>query len=366
MKQFKQLMSVLAVSALTLAGCSSEESPQTQQAGKAPVQQTIEAQIMTVTLGSVPLTAVVPGTVVSDQKAQISSRLMGYIKDLNVKVGQEVKRGDLLFSIDSTDVKSQINQANSAYQQAIAALEDAKLDYDRFNKLFKEDSVSKQQLDKIKLQYSVAQENLSAAKSGLDQAKAQLNYANVRAPFNGVIVEKMAEAGGLASPGQPIVVIENLQSVSVQTEVSEDLFAVLRGGDEATVIIDSQPAPLTGTIYTLVSAANPKTRTHTVKLSLPAINNVNSGTFARVSFKRGERQTIMVPQSAIVVRAGIEGVFVVRDNKAYFTMVRTGMKMNGNVEVQAGLDLGEHIVVDNNQSLLNGDAVVAKAAVQGA
>jgi RND family efflux transporter MFP subunit len=371
MKQFtkKHLMSVLAISAMTavMAGCSSENGQDAEQAAKVQTQQTIEAAVMTVQLGSVPLKAVVPGAVVSDQKAQISSRLIGYIKDLNVKVGQEVKRGDLLFSIDSTDIKSQINQANSAYQQAVAALEDAKLDYDRFNKLFKEDSVSKQQLDKIKLQYSVAQENLSAAKSGLDQAKSQLNYANVRAPFDGIIVEKMAEAGALASPGQPIVVIENLQSVSVQTEVAEDLFAVLRAGDEATVVIDSQPAPLKGTIYTLVSAANPKTRTHTVKLSLPAISNVNSGTFARVSFKRGERQTVLVPQSAVITRAGIEGVFVLRDNKAYFTMVRTGMKMDGMIEIQAGLDLGEHIVVDNNQSLLNGDAVVAKAAAgQGA
>lgn len=355
----KQLTKVLALSVLAaamgLSGCSQEEE---QAEAKAASQQTIQASIETVQLGTVPMMAVVPGAVVSDQKAQISSRLIGYIKDLNVKVGQKVKRGELLFRIDSTDVQSQINQANAGYQQAVAALEDAKLDYDRFTKLFKEDSVSKQQYDKIRLQYSVAQENLVAAKSGLDQAKSQLSYADVRAPFDGVIVEKLAEAGGLASPGQPIVVIENLQSISVQTEVAGELFAVLRTGDTAVVLVDGQPEAMDGTIYTLVSAANPKTRTHTVKLSLPAsASNINSGTFARVSFKRGERQTIMVPSTAVVMRAGIPGVFVVKEGKAYFAMVRPGMSMNGQTEIQAGLDLGERIVVDNNLSLLNGDMV---------
>ncbi|MEA3405702.1 MAG: efflux RND transporter periplasmic adaptor subunit [Pseudomonadota bacterium] len=355
MKQlYKVLTLTVLASAIGLAGCTQEDD----HSIKTDSQQIIEAKIDTVQLGTVPMMAVVPGAVVSDQKAQISSRLIGYIKDLNVKVGQKVKQGDVLFSIDSTDVKSQISQAQAGYQQALAALEDAKLDNDRFTKLFKEDSVSKQQFDKIKLQYSVAQENLAAAKSGLDQAKSQLSYANVRAPFNGVIVEKLADQGALASPGQPIVVIENLQSISVQTEVAGELFAVLRAGDEAGVLIDGQAESLQGTIYTLVSAANPKTRTHTVKLSLPAvISNVNSGTFARVSFKRGERQTIMVPSSAIVVRAGIPGVFVVSEGKAYFSMVRPGMSMNGQTEVQAGLNLGERIVVDNNQSLLNGDIV---------
>ncbi|BCN93980.1 acriflavin resistance protein [Thiomicrorhabdus immobilis] len=354
MKQISKVigMSLLAVT-FGLTGCGGQESEEVAQKSA----KTIKADVVTVTLGTIPLTSVVPGAVVPDQKAQIASRLMGYIKNLDVQVGQEVKRGDLLFSIDSGDIKSQISQANSAYQQALAALTDANLDYNRFTKLYKEDSVSKQQYDKIKLQYSVAQENLASAKSALDQAKSQLNYANVKAPFDGVIVQKMAVAGSLAAPGNPIVVMENLKSLSVQTQVSADLYAVLRNGDSAQVLIDGIKKPFVGTIYTLVSAADPKTRTHTVKLSLPNVNDVNSGTFARVSFKRGERQTMMLPASAIVNRAGIEGVFVVENGRAFFHMVRTGAVMDGMVEVQSGLALGEQIVINNNQEMLNGDIV---------
>lgn len=353
----KALLSLFAMGflMLSLSACNQEEAA--KPANKALVVQTIQAKVQTVELGNVPLTAVVPGAVVPDQKAKIASRLMGYIKDLDVKVGQKVQRGDLLFSIDSSDVTSGINQAKSGYAQAKAALMDAKLDYDRFEKLYKDASVSKQQFDKISLQYKVAQENLVAAQSGLNQAEAQLKYVNVRAPFDGVIVEKMAVAGDLAAPGNPIVVIENLKSLSVQTQVAEDLFAVLRPEDEVDVVIDGQKELLKGTIYTLVSAADPKTRTHTVKLSLPAINNVNSGTFARVNFHRGVRQTMMVPTSAVVVRSGIQGVFVVEDQKASFHMVRLGETIDDKIEIQSGLSLGDVIVVDNNVSMLNGDIV---------
>ncbi len=348
----KMLTASLLVTVFGLAGCSQEA-----EQAEVSATQVVKANVQTVELGEVALMAVVPGAIVPEQKAQISSRLIGYIKGLEVKVGQTVKRGQLLFSIDSADIKSQIVQANAGYHQAVAGLNDATLDYDRFTQLYKEKSVSKQRYDKIRLQYSIAQQSVAAAKSALNQAKEQLNYANVKAPFAGVIVDKMAVAGDLASPGKPIVVIENTASLIVQTEVAGDLFAVLKMGDEATVLVEGQSGPLVGTVYTLVSSANPKTRTHTVKLSLPVINDVNSGTFARVSFKRGVRYTMMIPKSAVVNRAGIDGVFINKDGKAFFHMVRTGLDIGDKVEIQAGLALGDQIVVDNNQSLLNGDRI---------
>ncbi|MCF6345998.1 MAG: efflux RND transporter periplasmic adaptor subunit [Thiomicrorhabdus sp.] len=338
---------------LGLMGCSEEsEAP-----NLAEQSQTIEVQVDTVKQRTIPLMAVVPGAVVPEQKASIASRLTGYIQKLDLRVGQKVKQGDLLFSIDSADIKSQITQANAAYQQALAGLKNAKLDHQRFRKLYQEESVSKQQFDKMRLQYSVAQQNVAAVKSSLNQAKEQLHYANVKAPFDGVVVEKLAVAGDLAAPGKPILVIENATSLSVQTEVAGDLFAVLHLGDEVQMVLDGQPEPIIGTVYTLVGAANPKTRTHTVKLSLPEGLNINSGTFARVSFKRGARQTMMIPESAVVNRAGIEGVFVVKEGKAFFHMVRTGLKRLGMIEIQSGLSVGEQIVISNNQTLLNGDLI---------
>lgn len=357
MKRTSMSFGVLGLVALFgMAGCS-EQGSATQTLTASEQTSAVAVQVATVELDQIPMMAVVPGSVVPEQKANIASRLTGYIQKLDVNVGQTVKQGELLFSIDSADIKSGIVQANAAYKQAMAGLKDAELDFKRFSKLYKEASVSKQQYDKMRLQYSVAQQNVAAAKSSLNQAKEQLHYANVKAPFDGVVVEKLAVAGDLAAPGKPILVIENATSLSVQTEVAGDLFAALRLGDEVQMVLDGQPEPIVGTVYTLVGAANPKTRTHTVKLSLPEGLNVNSGTFARVSFKRGARQTIMIPERAVVVRAGIEGVFVVKESKAFFHMVRTGLKRSGDIEVQSGLSVGEQIVVSNNQTLLNGDLI---------
>ncbi len=347
-------LAMVGVLTLSVTGCSSEEATEKNQ----PQVQSFQAVVHTVSLGTIPLTAVTPGAVVPDQRANISSRLMGFIKVLDLRVGDKVKRGDLLFSLDSSDVNTSINQAQSTYDKAKATLINSKQNFDRFERLYKDASVSRQQFDKMRLQYKVSQESVSSAKSGLTRAKDQLKYVYVLAPFDGIVVERNAVAGSMSTPGQPVLVIENLQSLSIKTQVARDLFAVLRLGDEVKVLLDGKQVPIVATIYTLVSVADPFTRTHTVKLSLPAeIKNVNSGTFARVNFKRGERQALMIPQIAVVNRLGIKGVFVVEEGKAWFHMVRLGEQIADLVEIQAGVSMGDMIVLDNHQSMLNGDLV---------
>lgn len=319
-----------------------------------------EGKVSPVLQQAVAMTEVVPGSVVPDQQAKIASRLMGYIRNLTIQVGQTVTEGQLLFSIDPTDITGQIRQAQSASLQAKAALADAKADYERFSTLYKQQSVTRQQFEKMKLQYEVAQQNVSAAEAGLEQARGQMRYAEVKAPFNGVVVQKLAVAGDLAAPGNPVLILENRQLMSVQVEVSSDLYRLLALGDAAMVTIEGQPQPFKATIANLVGAANPITRTHTVKLSLtgsPA--GINSGAFARVAFNRGERNTLLVPKTAVQTRGGITGVFIVGDDQiARFRMVRTGLAQGDAVEIQAGVVAGEQVLITSRQTALNGDRIV--------
>lgn len=319
-----------------------------------------EGKLAPVQQQAVAMTEVVPGSVVPDQQAKIASRLMGYIRNLNVEVGQTVKAGQLLFSIDPTDITGQIRQAQSGLAQARAALADAKADYDRFSTLYKQQSVTRQQFEKMRLQYEVAQQNLSAAEAGLEQAKGQMRYAEVKAPFDGVVVQKLAVAGDLAAPGNPVLILENRKLMSVQVEVSSDLYQQLALGDAANVTIEGQGAAMKATISNLVGSANPMTRTHTVKLSLnDAPASVNSGAFARVAFQRGERKALLVPSSSVVTRGGITGVFVVgEDQIARFRMVRTGMTQGDSIEIQAGVVVGERVLMESRQTALNGDRIV--------
>lgn len=320
--------------------------------------------VLTMQPSLVNLTEVLPGSIVPDQQAKIASRLMGYIRNLNVQVGESVKEGQLLFAIDPTDINSQIRQAQSAVAQARAGLADAKSDFDRFSKLFKEQSVSHQQFDKTKLQYQVAQENLSAAEAGLEQAKGQMRYADVKAPFDGVIVQKMSVSGDLAAPGNPVLLLENRNLMSVQVEVSGDLYRQLKLGQEAQVWFEGKEQSATAQISTLVGAANPITRTHTVKLSVPTSQlNVASGTFARIVFQRGQRSTLLVPKEAVITRGGIVGAFVVgKDQLARFRMLRLGGTFGEKIEVQSGLEVGETLLINSKLPALNGDRITAGGA----
>ncbi len=358
----KRLLLAAGLAALALAGCKGREPGQQAQSAAA----TVRAAVATVGLSRIPVASVNPGTVISAHQVQVASRLMGYIRELNVQEGEAVKAGQLLFTIDPTDIRGQMNQARAGLAQAEAALADAQADYERFSALYKDESIPKQQFDKVTLQYRVAQSQVAAARAGLATATAQLRYAEVRAPLDGVVLQKMAAAGDLAAPGRPVLVLEDPRRLQVQTTVSGETFARIKPGDTVPVSLDGQPQPVEARVARIVPAADPVTHTYTVKLDLPPLAGLRSGTFARVSFPLGSRDALRVPKSAVLQRAGITGVFVVDgQGVARYRMVRTGAEADGQVEIQAGLNPGERVVISSEGELRSGDKVQAEGASHG-
>jgi RND family efflux transporter MFP subunit len=320
--------------------------------------KTVDAPTLTLSMAAMPVFDATPGSVVSEQQVQVASRLMGYIRDIAVREGDAVKAGQLLFTIDPTDIEGQVVQARAGVAQAEAAQLDAKADFERFSNLYKEESIPKLQFDKIKLQYSIAQSQARAAHAGLDTAESQLHYAQVRAPIDGVVTQKMAAKGDLAAPGRPVLVLENLSSLMIQTAVSDETYAHLKLGGSAGVEIAGKM--LAATITRLVPSVDAMSHTHLVKLAVPGAKGLTSGAFARVRFDVGSRQGISVPKSAILQRAGITGVFVVdSEGVARYRMVRTGNEAGDQVGIAAGLNAGEKIVAANAAELDSGDHVTS-------
>jgi RND family efflux transporter MFP subunit len=335
---------------ILLAGCHAQDK------GAEAGTKTVEAEAMTLGLGGITLYDATPGTVVSEQQVQVASRLMGYIRDMPVREGDAVKSGQLLFTIDPTDIEGQVSQAKAGLAQAQAGLADAKADFERFSNLYKDESIPKLQFDKVKLQYSVAQSQERAARAGLDTAQSQLRYANVRSPIEGVVTQNMASKGDLASPGHPVLVVENQQKLMVQTTVSDETYAHLKLGGGALIEIGGKQYK--GVISRLVAASDAMSHTHLVKLEVPDAKGLVSGSFARVSFDVGMREGILIPRSAILERAGITGVFVVDEKGiASYRMVRKGSEQNGMVAIEAGLNPGEKLVVAKAGELDSGDKV---------
>jgi len=298
-----------------------------------------------------------PATVISDERVEVASRLMGYIRDIAVVEGQQVSRGQRLFTVDPLDVEGQVEQARIGVRQAEDAYRDAKADYERFANLFKEEVVSRQQYEKMKLQHDTAAARLAQAEAGLKTASGQLRYAAVSSPIAGIVTRRMADAGDLASPGQPVLVVENPARLQVETHVPQNILAGLKPGQSISVEVDGRDQPLQAKVARISPAADPVSHTFLVKLDVKEAG-LKSGSFARALFPLAERQALRVPQAALVERAGIAGLFVIGEDRiAQFRMVRIGEAGPAGVEIQAGLASGERIVIEGADQLESGDQV---------
>ncbi len=363
--QFKSLnLIALAVLALAagLSGCNNSAQQPVAAKASAPVRATVSV----VERAVLPVIATAPGHVIAQQQAQMASRLMGFLREIYVVEGQHVTAGQRLFSVDPTDIQGQMNMARAGLAQAEAAQVDAKNDYERFGTLYKEEAIPKMQWDKIRLQYQMTQQSVAAARAGFDTASAQMRYATVVAPFAGVVTQKMANAGAMAAPGFPILMLENTDKLQVQTGVAPDIFAQLKVGTSVAIQVEGKSADIVGKVANLVPSADPVTHSHLVKIDLPQGHGLRSGSFVQVAFALGERDGIRVPSSAVLTRAGITGVFVVdAQGVARYRMVRTGTSSAGKIEILAGLNPGERVVNSSAAAVQNGDKLTTEGNGNG-
>ncbi|MEE4255075.1 MAG: efflux RND transporter periplasmic adaptor subunit [Desulfuromusa sp.] len=300
------------------------------------------------------------GSVISDDRIQITSRITGYINAITVKEGQQVRKGDPLVSLDSNDIDGAIKQAEVGVNKSRSALKDAQIDFERYEALFKDDSVPENTFRKMRLERDIRQETLNAALVALETAKSQRQYISIKSPVDGVVVERQKRAGDLATPGYPIVTIETDKALLFKTFVPEGQIKKLIQGDEITVFIDALGKTLNGHISRIVPSGDPVTRSYEVKIGLDESAGLLPGMFGRVRFLVGCELSPVVERAAVVERGGLRGVFVVdADHRARFRWLRFGREWPDRLQVQAGLAPGEFVVSRSSDLLHEGDAIAA-------
>jgi RND family efflux transporter MFP subunit len=328
----------LLIAILFLAGCGSKEEPVTPGVSAAP-QKTIQAVVVEAKQVSVPIRVEVTGQVAPIFQATLSSRIQGTIDKLLVREGTKVSKGQLLIQLDSRDLQADLARAH-------AEVENAKAHLDRMNQLYVEDAVSKQEMENAIRGYRVAEANRKAV-------EAQLSYTAVRAPFDGVITEKKVEAGELASPGQPLVKMEDSQRLRLEATVAEgDLRSVSRG-DKIQVVIDALGGQsLVGTVSQILPAGDPHTHTFTVKVDLPKTIGLKTGMFGRFPLDKGTTQTILVPSTAVVERGELSSLYVVgSDQIVRLRWVKLGRRFEKHVEILSGINGGERVLTDGSRGI---------------
>jgi RND family efflux transporter MFP subunit len=309
----------------------------------------------------------ISGQIESVQSANISTRVMGYITKLNVKVGDHVVKGQLLVTISNDDILAKRAQADAMISEAEVAAKNAQKDYDRFSALYKQQSASAKELDNVTQQNSSAKSRLEQAKQMRNEISATLSYTNLTAPFAGTVTQKVMDAGSMANPGMTILTIEQNGSYQVSASVPESVISQVREGATATININAINKVIKGNITQVNQSSQFSGGQYLIKISIPDAERQGlfAGMYANVFIpvkqtiiNKADEDQVMVPITSIEHKDQLTGIYTIgNNNTALLRWVRLGKVEGNQAEVLSGLAPHEQFIVSADGRLFNGAAV---------
>jgi RND family efflux transporter MFP subunit len=374
---------LLAGGVLLLAGCRENAKPGAAQSA-GPLVTGVE--VATVSPSSQETIVEAVGTVRARTIATVASQVMGRVTSFPVSEGSRVEKGALLATIEDAAIKAQAaaaegmaaeaiaarNEAEGAIAQAEAGKTLAEKTYARFKKLYEEKVVTQQEFEEVEVKRTVAAKEyeralekraqaagrIAHARGQADAAKAMLSYTMVRAPFAGVVTEKKADAGSMAVPGMPLLVLEDPRRYRLEAAVPETHLSRISVGSKVEVVLDASPeTPLPASVSEIVPAVDPMSRTFLAKADV-SIPGLRTGMYGRLRFPAGKGTVLAVPQKAVSRAGGFDGVFVVTpDNVARLVIVKTGRQTGDRIEILAGIAPGDRVAVSPLDKLVDGARV---------
>lgn len=359
MKISNKIIALLSLSAVVLTSCGDDKKETLNK--ETPIAVKVSGIAENSTSGFVTAS----GKIEAENSANLSTRMMGFVTKLYVQVGQKVTTGQLIVSINNTDLQAKKAQVDASILQATAAYNNAKKDYDRFTNLFKQQSASQKELDDMTARYEMAKASLQGAKQMRNEVVAQFSYTNITAPFSGVVTNTFVKEGDMANPGMPLVSIEGASKLQVTAMVSENDITAIRNGMLVDILVKSNATSLKGKVIEVSASAKNTGGQYLVKINLePTKAKVLSGMFVNVQFPTESKtpsatnERMLVPESALVHQGQLTGIYTVGNgNVAILRWLRVGKKLGSQVEVLSGLSAKEHYIVSAEGKLYNGALV---------
>ena len=333
--------SLLAVAVALVAGCSREHPGAPSESALAPVR----VQLAPVQREIAPAVVEITGTVRPAERAIIAAKVSGVIESLSFTLGQTAKRGELLARLAAPEFAARLAQARAQLEQA-----------EREDKRNRELAATGAETDDAA---RAAAERLRAARAAVAEAEAMLAYTDIRAPYDGRVAQKLAYAGDLATPGQPLLVLESSAALRVEAPVPASLAVTLVLGAELPVQIADAAAPTTGRVAEIAAAADAATHTVLVKLDLPSPDAAWSGRAATLALRGAPAETLLAPASCVSRFGQMERVFVVATGRVQLRLVKTGATHGDRIELLSGVAAGESVVVAPSGTLRDGQPVTS-------
>jgi RND family efflux transporter MFP subunit len=354
MKNNKYIITTILSATILFASCGSDDKKAVVDNSTAIAVQT---KIVSEDNSSPFLT--VSGKIEAAKSANISTRMMGYVDKIYVGVGDKVTKGQLLMSVNNADVSAQLAQVNAGITEAEAAFTNAEKDYKRFSTLFKENSASQKELDDITANYNMSKARLESARQMKNGVNAQMGYANIRAPFNGVVTNKFINAGDMANPGMSLMEVESPATYQVLAMVPESEILTVKNDTEVSVQIKALNKSIKGKVTEVSTSSKNTGGQYLVKVILDKTDaQILSGMYATAQFPIARKTTssaVMIPIDALVKKGQLSGIYTVsQSNTALLRWLRLGRTFGDQVEVLSGLSADEQYIVSAEGKLFNG------------
>jgi RND family efflux transporter MFP subunit len=307
----------------------------------------VPVRIAPATREELPVLVEATGSVRAVRRAEVAAKVMGTIEELPVLLGQRVKKGDVIARIAAAEIAARV-------QQGRAALAGLQRDFERERNLAERGAGTREAV-------AALQDRIATAEAVLKEAQAMQDYTTVRAPFDGAVARRIADAGDVAAPGVPLVEVEGTDDFEIEAEVPESLVGGTAVGREVEVDVPSAGVTFNGRVAEVAAAADARTRSVTVKIAVPRGTAVRSGQFARLKIPSAPASTVLVAAEAVAAVGQIERVFVVgADHRALLRLVKSGARRGDRLEILAGLNAGERVVVAPAAGLRDGARVEIK------
>jgi membrane fusion protein (multidrug efflux system) len=338
------MTAVVTVMLLFLAGVFHSKVPSDVAEGKkrsAEGLKSVAARVL-----KQPRYETATGTVKPVHESAVAAKLLAKVLEINATAGQVVQKDQVLVKLDDADLQARLKQAEAGLASAQVRSEQTKTEFGRAEQLKSKKAISQTDFDAAQAAMKSAAAELERATQAVTESQVMLDYATIRSPMSGTIIDKRVEVGDTVSPGQILLTLFDPTHMQMVASVRESLALKLKPGQLLPTRLDALDFDCEATISEVVPESDVASRSFTVKVTGPCPPGVYSGMFGRLMIPLDEEEVLVIPVAAVRKVGQLTMVDVVSDNSVSRRNVRLGRTLELDVEVLAGLVEGELVVVE--------------------
>jgi RND family efflux transporter MFP subunit len=298
------------------------------------------------------------GTVYYNEVSEVASEIAGKVDSVYFDVGQKVKKGEKLVSLNVDLLEKKLKSSEALFEQALAEIEKAQADFNRMDKLFKEKTVSEQEYDNARYNVKVLEKRANSLKANADQIREELVRQDIKSPFDGIVVEKKIEVGEWLSEGKPVGTIARSDVIDIIVDVPEKILSFVK--PEMKVKADVNGNIVNSKIVAIIPKGDTETRTFPIKVRVEdKSEGLVEGMEAKVILPIGEKQNCLtVPRDAVINKFGMNVVFTSDNSIAKMHPVQI-LGYDGMIAGIQSMDLkkGVKVIVRGNERVQEGQPV---------